>query len=301
MTLHTGIPVQAPSSINLSQNLMSLFSVSIGYDCYQDQVYALIWDPQTDKLMEAKKVKMRSIYQPAPVPAITYGNGTLDVSYAINLMTNYSFLDEPIILTIPKNKEIEVGLVGSFFNPADGDSDGICDQKLGGVANNSTAMIGHSLVSSAAIQSGSIPISIDVMHTNPTANYNLGAYPNRYRDWTEIDEKFNYSGNYGTLKTISFLGDHVNDLKITIHLDNGYAGTKYYIPHFFPMVAEFDFTASSPSGCTSGYPCNGHYQAIVNGSGSTISPILMPLVTPTPAGNVYTTFPGNPSFITTTY
>lgn len=291
VTVHTGIPVQAQSPINLSQNLMSLMNVSIGYDCYQDQVYMLVYDNQKHAFIEFKKVKLRSTYNPTPVPAITYGNAPSDVNTAISRILNSSYLDEALTVTIPKGQSIEVGLIGSFFDPMDLNTDGICDQSVGVVAISSTAMMGHTPVNDSAIQAGEIALKIDVMHTNPSASYTLSGYGTRYKDWIETDEKFSYAGNFGLVKSVNLLGAGMMNIK----LDNNLAGTKYYLPHMFPMVMEFDYYSAGIAGCYGTYPCGGYYRAVIYGNTGTINATLISTSSGVPFSNF------SPTFNVTTY
>ncbi len=280
ITVNTAIPVKAPASVDLSQSLMSLMSVTPGVDCYQDQIYLVVRDPASQQFIQTKRVKLRSTLNQNPSTPL-YDNSAGSVDTIKNRITSNSYFDEPLTITIPKNIPVEIGIVGSFFNPIDDHDlqgvaghDGLCDQAylLSSItyAYSSTTLIGHTTVDSNVINSGLINLNIDLLHTNPIAAYGFAGSNPRYKDWINLPTKFlsNYTSGAGAnvttngyLESVHYLNNQIN----VMVQSTGITDSNIYLPHIFPMTLIFKYNATGDAcpAVDSGIPC-GHYSYTIN-------------------------------------
>ena len=290
ITVNTAIPVKAPASVNLSKSLMSLMSVTLGQDCYQDQIYLVVRDPASQQFIQTKRLKLRSTLNPSSSTPI-YDNSISSVELIKNMITANSYFDEPLTITIPKNIPVEIGIVGNFFNPKDLNLDGICDQgytvTTGTAPNtisttnayNSTTLIGHTPVDTNVINSGLVNLNIDLLHTNPTTVYS-SLIPNpsvtRYKDWINLDTKFTsgYTSGSTNVTTTAYLESvHYLNGQINVKVNSANITTSnIYLPHIFPMTLIFKYNATGDAcpSIDSGIPC-GHYSYTINSNDAFIN------------------------------
>jgi hypothetical protein len=119
-----GIPVQSKSVIG---RLAKVFSVSIGNDCYQDQIYLAVRNKSDGKFIETKKLSIRTMLVSSN-NTLTYTPTSASLDQTIAYLKTRSFLDEAPTVLIPKTETVEVGIIGQFTQPKDDNRDGVCDQ-----------------------------------------------------------------------------------------------------------------------------------------------------------------------------
>ncbi len=284
ITVNIGVPVRPKAPVNLTNNLMNLMSISLGYDCYQESIQLVAFDVALDKVIATKKVKLRSIYLDplTPVPAITNGSQNADINSFLTRMTApYSYLDEPLAITVPKGREIEIGILGAFYSPFN-PSPANCSQRSGSLTAKSASLIGHQLVTSAVMSSGMMNLNIYTLVANPTSRYdgslgpdylNINSFPNK-KDFIQIDGGVT-SANYNiTLKTAHWLEVDQGAYQIHQDLDNvAYNNiVKLYVPHMFPMRLEFEYNGITAAGCDgASYPCTAFYHVELNKNTSSLT------------------------------
>jgi len=292
MSVNIGIPVNSPTPVNLSQSLVRLMNVTIGKDCYQDQIYLFVRDHNTGANLTSQKVKLRTILDTNS--SIIYDNSPNGIQSAVDYINTKTYLDAPLSISVPNSTQVEIGLVGSFFDPNDAPisggptvADGSCDQlgAAGLLAIHSSNIFGHKLIDANALKLGSIMLNINVIHANPDGNYNgIGAAPDiatisSKNDWIGIDSSFlNVTNNLARLKKVSYLNASASvDGLIKINVDPTDAvPNRYYVPSIFPMTLEFKYTGSTTGGCTNGNSCSGYYRAIIQTPGASITANLIP-------------------------
>lgn len=272
MTVNIGVPVKKRAPLNLSNSMFSLMSVTLGVDCYQNEIYLLLHDPISDEVLETKKVLLRTELS----NAITYGNAAPDVSLAITHITTNSALDEPLKMTVPKNRNLDIGLVGNFYQPDDlvnednstGVPDGICDSVVspapGALALHSTSLFGHAVVDENIARAGVVTIPIDVLHTNPTGTYNLNSPPDRYKNWVQLSTNFSIVGKRtigaGAIHSCSIVGGGIQCWGAN---GSGQLGDATYSLRTVPTTVSGYPTSSGADAISGGYA---HTCAIINGA-----------------------------------
>ena len=244
-------------------------------------------------MLSTYKAQLRTILDTSS--SIHYGNSSTDIQSAVDYLNSKAYLEAPLTINVPKFPPVEIGLAGSFFDPTDAPitggaaaADGTCDQlgTTGLLAIHSSNLFGHKLIDQNALQSGSINLNINVIHTNPDGTYNgVGAAPDittisSKNDWIGLDSAFFYSSvNSARLKTVSYLGASANvDGLIKVKVDpTDSATTRYYGPSIYPLVLEFKYSGtSSNGGCTSTGSCSGMYRAVIQSPGVSITANLVP-------------------------
>ena len=173
-----GIPVQSKSVIG---RLAKVFSVSIGNDCYQDQIYLAVRNKSDGKFIETKKLEIRTILDTGN--SLTYAPLSADLDRTINYLKTNSFLDETPTVQVPKTETVEVGIIGQFTQPKDDNRDGVCDQVDQSIAELKTLWIKNDemntpryshtsslLPASSSFPGGAILIAGGIKNSNTTVN-----------------------------------------------------------------------------------------------------------------------------------
>ena len=182
ISVDAGFQVRSRAPYDMSERLTHLLNVAPN-TCLQDQIYLVLWDDTTQRMVPgmAQQVILHSNVFPAPTPTQTplYNASSSDIGYAMDWIANYSYIEEPLSMTVPNTPDqLETAVVGQFFNPRDAYNnesnssgpDGICDQmsfaNFPPSALHSSALLGHTPVSQAA---GDVSLNVNVVHTNPSS------------------------------------------------------------------------------------------------------------------------------------
>ena len=238
ITINAGFQVQESAPINLSEQLlghgMKAASPVIGSECLQNQLYLVLWDATHQQVISTKPINLISMTTGITFP--TYNNssatiGTTSIDNAIALMKSHSRITSPLKLVVPQSSnQLEVVIVGQFFNPVDANGDGICDDFDGTYAAHSSSLFGHAPIS----LNSTLDLNVDVIHSNPDNNpYNLPGSStsgptisqDQARQFIQLDN--NSYVEYSTLSLVSV--SYLNDL-IHVPLRVSGAPSLFYVP-----------------------------------------------------------------------
>ena len=137
ITVNTMFPVKSPASADLSKTMFSMFAVPTP-NCVQDQIMLGARNAVTKEMIQMKRVLLRTklvTTNEIGYDATTATAQISDINSAIYWLKNYSEVDAPLFLNIPRGISVEIGLFGHFFRPTDLDNNGICDQTAAGGSN----------------------------------------------------------------------------------------------------------------------------------------------------------------------
>ncbi len=158
ITLVTNIGAPAKNFHDLKSELFQRFVVSGAAFplCAQNQIYAL--------------ARFSDGSESAPVPVHMITNTSLITSSptTVDYLNTFSYFASPITFDIPAGKDVEVGLIGAFYEPPYGvilagmSSDGMCAQQGGLTGPNppfpSATLIGHTHVSTKTPITVALPV-----------------------------------------------------------------------------------------------------------------------------------------------
>ena len=238
ITINAGFQVQENVPINLSEAFlghgMKTAEPLIGSECLQNQLYLVLWDATHQQVVSTKPINLISSTTGLTLP--TYDNNTVasgqkSINDAIALMKSHSRITSPLTLVVPQSSnQLEVAIVGQFFNPVDANGDGICDDYVSGSANYSSSLYGRSLLTA----NNTLNLNVDVIHANPVNNnYNLPGSPtsgptisqDQARQFIQLDNNSYIESSIFNLASVSYLNDLIH-----VPLPASGAFSLFYVP-----------------------------------------------------------------------
>lgn len=209
--------------------------------CLEDQIVVGVNNGVGGTQFITKKVRLK--LQSIPIPPNCTSNNPA------GCLSNYSYLEEPIEIPVPKGMTVEVGLTGPAYNPVDFDSDGICDPILSTntYANESVSLVGHQTIN---ISENSV-ISLPIWVTEPyQASLPTILFGNANNDFLKISVNAQHA-----LKSIDYLKDSITQVFVHHELDTFFSsipndtstGSLFYtfiVPRIFPFTLNFSNNTS---------------------------------------------------------
>jgi hypothetical protein len=190
-------------------------------------------------------------------------NPVTSVADMTGLLSNHS-TGSAIQVLVPRGKTVEVGVVGTAYNPIDSNTDGVCDRQTATLdAAENYSIIGHTRVTATtnidlSLNTWVVPANLVATIVTPTpgtpgsGSFNCPDPNNRdlcsYRDIVKVS-----SSNPSALKLISvqyFFGKN-NANGVTQYLSTPSTSGPFFIPSVFPMI--FTYTDGTT---TTHFPVN---------------------------------------------